>query len=275
VTIVGGEGRSGGLVGCGVRPAGTVMNYVRRLVLARLTKVLHRFGYVVVPKRRLPHGDVVAFCANAAARGFAPSRIFDVGANRGDWSRGVRDVFPDAQYTLIEPQIEMAADLDAFCAQTPGARWINAGAGARNGELSLTIAHNPASSSFAITEEHAVAWGLKQRSVPIVTLDSVCEQIGAIPELVKLDVEGFEREVLEGARSLIGVTEVFLLELTMFEPHTGAMTFAESVALMSSLGYHAYDFTMFAGRPYDGAVGLCEVAFVRDGGVLRAHRGWR
>ena len=36
--------------------------------------------------------------------GFAPKHIIDVGANRGLWTRTALQYFPDAHYTLIEPQ---------------------------------------------------------------------------------------------------------------------------------------------------------------------------
>jgi hypothetical protein len=37
-------------------------------------------------------------------RGFNPKHIIDVGANRGYWTRASIKFFPEAQYTLVEPQ---------------------------------------------------------------------------------------------------------------------------------------------------------------------------
>src|ERR1035438_4221181 len=36
--------------------------------------------------------------------GFAPRHIIDVGANRGEWTRTALQTFPEARYTLVEPQ---------------------------------------------------------------------------------------------------------------------------------------------------------------------------
>lgn len=47
------------------------------------------------------------------------------------------------------------------------------------------------------------------------------------------------------------------------------------IAIMSEHGYAPYDFTTFQRRPYDHAVGLCEIAFARENGMLRAHLGWQ
>jgi FkbM family methyltransferase len=176
---------------------------------------------------------------------------------------------------LIEPQVEMRPFLDRFCQETDGARWINAGAGASEGELKLTVFPDTVSSSFCITDAEAKAWGLSQRVVEVVTLDQVCRDVlRAIPDIVKIDVEGFEPEVLSGSQTLLGQTEVFLIELTLFGQHTNGKVFHEMIALMADYGYRVYDFTMFLSRPYDGAIGLCEVAFAREDGFLRSHADW-
>jgi FkbM family methyltransferase len=222
----------------------------------------------------MPQADVTAFCAGISARGLRPGHIFDVGANKGDWSRAARSVFPEAIFTLIEPQGEMEPFLKRFQQDSPGARWIKAGAGAAKGTLELAAAPHTVSSSFAASEKEAEQFGWASRTVPVVTLDDVCRDIGAIPGLVKIDVEGFEREVLQGAQTLLGNTEVFLLELTLFRPRTNAMTFAEAIAFMDERNYVVYDFTSFQPRPYDGALGLCEVAFAKRDGMLRSSLDW-
>jgi FkbM family methyltransferase len=237
-------------------------------------KLLGRFGLRVLRSTNMPQADVAAFCAGISARGFSPRHIFDVGANRGDWSRAAQAVFPDAIFTLIEPQGEMEPFLNRFQEDSPGARWIRAGAGATKGELKLAAAPDTVSSSFAVSEKEASQFGWTQRTVPVVTLDDVCRDIGAFPEIVKIDVEGFERDVLQGAQTLLGNTEVFLLELTLFRPRTNAMTFAETIAFMDERGYVVYDFTGFQPRPYDGALGLCEVAFAKSDGLLRSSLDW-
>jgi hypothetical protein len=99
--------------------------------------------------------------------------------------------------------------------------------------------------------------------------------IRTIPQLVKIDAEGFEFEILKGARTLIGKVELFLLELPFFQPRGNALIFSDAVAQMSRYGYEVYDFTMFMKRPYDQAMGQCEIAFARKDGWLRRYKGWR
>lgn len=240
-----------------------------------LQKLFRRFGYRIVRLRDFPQGDLIAFCSHLSTLGFRPRHILDVGANDAGWSRAVRTVFPMSRFTLVEPQIEMRPFLDRFCAETEGARWINAGAGAVASEMNLTMFPDTFSSTFALTEDEARALGFPQRSVEIVTLDHVCQDlIGAIPDLIKLDVEGFEYEVLKGSQTLLGKTELILLELTFFGEFENAKAPHEMFAIMADFGYRTYDFTWFQRRPYDRALGQCEVAFARTNGYLRSHLGW-
>jgi hypothetical protein len=83
-----------------------------------------------------------------------------------------------------------------------------------------------------------------------------------------------ETEIMKGASSLIGVTEMFLLEVAIFDPWPGAATFPEIIKVMDEYGYVPYDFTEFIFRPRDGAVGLVEIAFAKKDGVLRSFKGW-
>jgi FkbM family methyltransferase len=209
-----------------------------------------------------------------AKKGLRPAHIIDVGANSGGWSRDAHQVFSDCAYTLIEPQVEMKPSLDGFCSEVENARWILAGAGAANGELALTIAPQPDGSSFAFSEASAAEQGLERRIVPIVTLDSVCEGSALPPPtIVKIDAEGLDLEVMLGAQTLIGVAELFFLELPLFDTWPN-QTFHSMIAFMRERGYEPYDITDLNHRPSDGALGLIEVAFAKKAGILRDHHGW-
>lgn len=49
---------------------------------------------------------------------------------------------------------------------------------------------------------------------------------------------------------------------------------AELINFMTEKGYSPYDFTYFCRRPFDGALGLAEIAFAKEQGVLRASHRW-
>src|ERR1051326_916770 len=71
--------------------------------------------------------------------GFAPRHIWDVGANRGDWTRAAVRYFLNAEYTLIEPQENLKTSLADLMQAGRKIRWVNAGAGNEPGILPLFI----------------------------------------------------------------------------------------------------------------------------------------
>ena len=239
-----------------------------------IQRMLHRFSHRVTRRTKFPKGDLAATCRNLARRGFYPEYIVDIGANRGRWSGAVQKVFPDARFTLVEPQVELAPQLEKFCKTSPGSQFVTAGAGAADGKLPFALVGST-DSTFAMSAEKAERLGIERRVVPVHTLDTICEKfVGGVPDLVKLDAEGFEFEIMKGAPKMVGQVELFLLELPFFKTYPGGLNFAESIAAMSEYGYEVYDFTWFHRRPHDGAIGQCEAAFARRDGFLRKHKGW-
>ena len=159
--------------------------------------------------------------------------------------------------------------------QHPGSRWFQAGAGAAAGERLFTIRGDRHGSSFLPAPSPDDERSGRQRSVPVVTIDSLLDAAAmAMPNLVKLDVQGFELEVLRGGQRLFGAVEVFIVEASLFRFLPGMPLFHEVIAFMAERGYYAYDFAGSLRRPYDGAPGQTDVCFARDGGILRASDRW-
>lgn len=222
-----------------------------------------------------PVGDMNIFLKDLEARSFNPVHILDVGANYGNWSRAAKIAFPNAAFTLVEPQIEMKPYLDKFCTENSGSRWVNVGAGPMNEERALTVWPDLAGSSFIPTETEAKEYGKKRRVVPIRTIDSILSDSDLpLPDLVKMDIQGFELEALHGAATLLGRTELFILEVAFFKFSTDQPTFVAVIEFMSRQGYVPYDFCGFLRRPYDGALGQADVAFAKKEGLLRSSKRW-
>jgi len=230
----------------------------------------------VVHGSKLPKASLRSCLLNLARRGFEPREIVDVGAHKAKWSAVARKVFPHAGYTLIEPQEEMREHLQRFCGQRDNCRYFLAGAGSQSGALPLTICPDSSASNFMSNAAQAKQRGGHQRIVPIVTLDHlVTEHIHRIPDLVKVDAEGFEQEVVKGAKSLLGKTELFFLEAHFLSAPDDPSYFATLVEFMAQRGYVPYDFSWFGKHPTDGSLFLCEIVFALENGVLRAAHAKR
>jgi FkbM family methyltransferase len=231
----------------------------------------HRFGYHVLSKNSIS-GDMILFLKGIKNRGALVNNILDIGAHKADWSLMTSDIFPEATYYMIEPQDEMKPYIENFLKNHKGA-WFQGGAGAENGELTLSVWDDFAGSSFLLPEGEES--GKKQRKVPIYTVDSLIESKKMpIPNICKIDVQGFEIEVLKGAKKILGKTDIFILEASLFRFSPNQPLLHEIIDFMVKHGYVIYDFAGFANRPMDKALGQLDICFVLENSPLRFNQGW-
>jgi FkbM family methyltransferase len=226
--------------------------------------ILAKFGYRIVriedgPR---PSEGLDPFFALLVRMGFAPKHILDVGANRGLWTREALKFFPEARYTLVEPQDQLKAHLQDLLASGAKIQWINAGASDRAGTLVLTIAANDGSSTFLMTPEEARAGGLGQTAVPVKTLNEITAAEGSLPEMVKIDAEGMDLRALAGASELLGKTDVFLVEAMVCAGYENSA--ARVIEFMAGEGYRLVDITDLNRSPKHGVLWVCELAFLRN-----------
>ena len=151
---------------------------------AFVRQTLRTMGYQILPitsasnagSDRRPICNIKLFLEGIRSRSFIPSSILDVGANQGDWTRMAKDVFPEASFLLIEPQLEMRKSLDTLCTEFQDILWIEAGVGSKEGRMVQTIYDDLAASSFLPAPNEDLLQSGKQREVSIVTIDSLLEK---------------------------------------------------------------------------------------------------
>jgi FkbM family methyltransferase len=131
--------------------------------------------------------------------------VFDVGANDGEWLAAVFRINDSVAVHAFEPQDTLARRI---AARGLNVTINNAAVGDRPGLLTLhDYADHPGSQHASLLRGviDSVHGGTpRQTDVPVVTLDDYCrdhdiQQIA----FLKIDVEGFEIQVLKGARRLL------------------------------------------------------------------------
>jgi FkbM family methyltransferase len=190
-----------------------------------------------------------------------PSAVLDVGANHGNWTRLALRYFPDARFVMVEPQ-ERLRTHSADLLGRPNVTWITAGVSDEAGRLLLTLPEHDHSASFLPSAADARSAGFPQIEVPVVTLDEIARSEGVVPDIVKIDAEGFDLRVLRGGSALLGRSEVFLVECAICA-HGLDNTLDVVVRFMGEHGYRAFDITDLNRAPRSGVLWLTEVVFVR------------
>jgi len=224
----------------------------------------------------MPTSNMKLLLEDILDRGVAPNYILDVGANFGNWTRMAKEVFPQSVIYMIEPLSEMETYLKKITENFPETKYFPCGAGRKNeNHVITTWGDNLAEANCVVPENEYLKSINKQRIVPIKTIDSLIENDEIkIPELVKMDIQGFELEALNGSSKLFGKTEVFILETALFEFTKGRPLLSEIVIFMREKGYEIYDLCGFLRRPYDGAMAQIDVCFAKHDGILRNSNAW-
>ena len=152
---------------------------------------------------RVQNHPLNSFFSLLKQQGFAPKHVIDVGANHGNWTRVAFNHFPDAYYTLVEPQDWLKPYVQDLLARNGKIRWIGAGVGDKPGTLPFHVSHRDDSSTFVFTPEEAKAEGFRQIEVPVTTLNDIARTSDApFPDMVKIDAEGLDLKSLRAPPNL-------------------------------------------------------------------------
>lgn len=199
---------------------------------------------------------------------FQPKHIVDIGANHGTWTREALNHFPDANYTLLEPQHWLKSSLQDLLDKNSKIHFHAVGAGDKEGLLMFTIVDRDDSCSFRYTTEEAKAAGLKQLEIPVVTLNKLLSDSDLPnPDIIKIDAEGLDIEVLKGASDFFGKTEIFMVEAGVVNKIFDN-SFLKLLNFMDEKGYRLFEITDL-NRPFKPRVlWLVELVFVLKNGYI-------
>lgn len=198
--------------------------------------------------------------------GFIPKTVVDVGVASGTSS--LYETYPEARFLLIEPLEEFVPAYKQL-QQDYRLEYVITAVGSGEGRRLLHV-HSDYESSSLFPEQEGTSINGTPREVPVTTLDRICaekEVEGSV--LLKLDVQGYEMEVLRGSAETLLVSEVVAIEVSLFEFYKGSPSLKEIVNYMAEHSFVPYDIVGQLYRPLDGALAQVDVVFVRENGLLR------
>lgn len=207
---------------------------------ACLKKIAQKFGYDVM---HLPTDPVVRQQIDFLVK-YNINLVFDIGANVGQYGLRLREMGYSGQIVSFEPQpdafqeVKLKADLD------PNWTIVECAIGDYSGETQINISQNSYSSSILeVMPVHLKSAPesayLHKVEVRITTVDALINRYyhPGTNLYIKVDTQGFERQVFEGCRQSIDKISGFQMELSLVPLYEGETLMQEMVNLLRDHGF--------------------------------------
>lgn len=140
------------------------------------------------------------------------SIAFDIGANHGSHTKEMSKKF--RQVYAFEPEDANFDILMKNMTEYENVVLVQEAISNITGHTLLTPSSNPGGHSISPLVRKERKWGhdaSKSYEVPCVTIDDFCEHIDEKPALIKMDIEGAETFVWEGARKMLATHKLSII----------------------------------------------------------------
>lgn len=169
--------------------------------------------------------------------------VLDVGANVGQFGDDLRTCGYRGRIVSVEPLQSAFAELDAHVRRDPQWQAERAAVSRTSGNLTMNVSANSVSSSaLPLLDRHAAAAPaseyVRTEDVPATTVDELVARHDIDPSsaLLKVDVQGYEMPVLEGAAATLPRLAMVRTELSLVALYDGQALMPEVVDHLKSHG---------------------------------------
>lgn len=208
---------------------------------------------VVVASARVAGMDLVRFTSIRHPQGrrarlmaaLAIDLVVDVGANRGQFGLEIRRAGYAGRIVSIEPLALPYQELSRLSSRDEAWATIRSAVGSEAGSATMHVAANAGASSslLPMLDLHASsapeARFVAEERVDVATLDDLAaphlRDAGSV--FTKVDVQGYELHVLEGASATLAASSLVQVEMSLLPLYEGGPTYRDVLQLMDQ---HAF-----------------------------------
>lgn len=157
--------------------------------------------------------------------------VYDIGANKGDWTRETRQILKNSQFVLFEAS---AGHRDALVEQR-STFFIEVLSSA---EKDVTFYGDGGTGDSYYREQTARYENIAPQVRRAVTLDSMVLKHALPPaDFIKLDTQGSELDILTGAPKSLSACSLVLLECPLVPYNVGAPNISDYIEFMRGRGF--------------------------------------
>ena len=186
---------------------------------------------------------------------FNPKVIFDIGAYKGDWTKMCLKIYPRSKYFLFEPQDYLSKFLNSF--QNRNIIYENILFGDQNNK-EVKFYQFKTSSSVLKFGENIPSLKKRTRSLDNYIKENKIEAI----DILKVDVQGYELNVLKGAISSLGMIEILIIEISFLEIYEKSPLASRIIKFLDENNFQIFDVVDFKYRPLDNNLFQVDMFFI-------------
>jgi FkbM family methyltransferase len=204
-----------------------------------------------------------------ARQGVAPKTVVDVGANVGQFAVACAKTFPGVAVHSFEPIPQAVATLRENVRALDNVKVYPMALGERQGETHFHInSYSHSSSILPLAQAHRAAFPEARETattvVELTTLDRVFDQVDLTPPvLLKLDVQGYEAQTLQGGEQFLKRCDYVILEASFKPMYEGEMLFTSVLAMMEKKNFEFLRPVGWLTEPATSEVLQVDVLFMR------------
>jgi FkbM family methyltransferase len=193
--------------------------------------------------------------------------VIDVGAHVGEFAGTIHRILPAAAILSFEPLEESFRQLKANMKDVPNFRAFNYACGSNNAHVDMyRNEFTPSSSLLHMAQLHKSSFTFTEREtvevVEVRRLDDVALKLDLKDDiLIKIDVQGYEREVIKGGEDLVSRAKMLIVETSFRTLYEGQPLFDEIYSLLRRMGFKYVGSWNQLLSPVDGSVLQADAIF--------------
>lgn len=228
-----------------------------------LRSALNRCGFDIVRMKNL-HQDHAQHLRNVLASRSIDC-VIDVGANVGQYGAFLRGIGYEGHIVSFEPARSVFGALAAKARDDPKWTCHNVALGDREETKTLNVYGGTQFSSFLKVTDYAKGvWSdldtVAPEQVPVARLDALFPVIkkatGATSVMLKIDTQGYDHVVFEGARGCLGNVAVLQSEVSFIPVYDGSVSGYDLLA-----AFHREEFFVSGMYPINRDASLAVIEF--------------